>query len=243
MAILCQQHGLLFIQAPRTGCTAIEQLLLERFGGRSVPPENILDKDGFVRVQRKHCTVPQLLREGLLHASYHHRLTTVTTVRNPFDSLVSLYVKKREAYHDRLTDPSSWVHQLRGYVEDMEFCRTHTFEEWILKRYAVSRVDRLLGRGKRSLYGRYVEGVAVVMRFERLQQDFEAVMRSLGVDGDVTIPNVNPTRQRQTSYQSYYTPAVRRLVEYVFKPDLDKYGYAFDERDQRELAPLTVAAR
>ena len=67
MAILCQQHGLLFIQAPRTGCTAIEQLLLERFGGRSVPPENILDKDGFVSVQRKHCTVPQLLREGLVH--------------------------------------------------------------------------------------------------------------------------------------------------------------------------------
>ena len=125
----------------------------------------------------------------------------------------------------------------------MEYCRTHTFEEWIQKRYSVSRLDRLRGKGRRSLYGRYVAGVASVMRFERLQRDFKAVMRGAGVEGDVTIPNVNPTRQRQNRYQSYYTPAARRLVEYVFKPDIDKYGYAFDEPDQTESSPLTVAAR
>ena len=66
------------------------------------------------------------------------------------------------------------------------------------------------------------------------------MMRSLGIEGDVTIPNVNPTRHRSTTYQSYYTPEARRLVEYVFKPDLDRYGYAFDEQDQRPFAPLNV---
>lgn len=240
MAILCPQSGLLFVQAPRTACTAIEQLLLHRFGGEFLPRENIVDASGFIRVQRKHCTIPQLLAEKLIPADYLQRFTTVTTVRNPYDSLVSLYVKKRTSYQEKLADPTSWVHQLRGYVEDMEFCRTHSFEEWLHKRYAVSRFDRLRGKGRRSLYGRYTDGVAIVMRFERLQQDFEAVMRSLGIDGDVTIPNVNPTRHRSTTYHSYYTPEARRLVEYVFKPDFDKYGYTFDEQDQRPLAPLTV---
>ena len=242
MAIQCQNPNLLFVQAPRTGCTAIEQLLIDRFGGEPLPRENILDSDGFVRVQRKHCTIAQLLRERLIPSDYQHRFTAVTTVRNPYDSLVSVYVKKREAYQEKRADPTSWVHQLRGYVEDLEYCRTHTFEEWLHKRYPVSKLDRLLGQGRRSLYGRYTAGVEVVMRFERLQEDFEALMRGLGVKGDVTIPNVNPTRNRKSSYQDYYSPEARRLVEYVFKPDFEKYGYTFDARDQQPLAPLKVVS-
>ena len=228
MAILCPNYRLLFIQAPRTGCTAVEKLLLERFGGESLPSADVLDADGFIRVGRKHCSIRQLLAEGLIPSAYERQFTTVVTVRNPYDSLVSLYVKKRETYQALLADPASWVHKVRGFVEDIQFCRTHSFEEWLAKRYAVGRIDRLLGRGRRSLYGRYTDGVAVIMRFERLQQDFEAVMRRLGVEGDVTIPSINATRQRTGSYQDYYTPEARRIVEYVFQPELEQYGYTFE---------------
>lgn len=242
MAIICQQHRLLFIQAPRTGCTAIEKLLVDHFGGESLPSEDILDSDGFVRVGRKHCTVKQLLDEKILPTDYATRYTTVTTVRNPFDSLVSLYVKKRESYQERLQDPASWVHRVRGYVEDMEYCRTHTFEEWLFKRYAVSPIDRLLGRRHRSLSGRYTDGVARVLRFERLQADFESVMRHLGIDGDLTIPSINITRQRRNTFQDYYTPDARRLVEYVFGPELDRYGYTFDGLSQQPAAQVEMEA-
>jgi hypothetical protein len=216
--------------------------LLNRFGGESIPPADIIGSDGFIRVGRKHCTIRQLLAEGLIPTDYSKHLTTVATVRNPFDSLVSLYVKKRETYHGErfLKDPGSWVHKIRGFVEDMEFCRTHSFEEWLTKRYAVSRLDRLLGRGRRSLYGRYTDGVAVVMKFERLQQNFEALMRSLNVEGDVTIPNINATRQRRASYQSYYTPQAQRIVEYVFKSELEQYGYSFEGLDDSKTSPQTV---
>ena len=228
MAILCPTHRLLFIQAPRTGCTAVEKLLLERFDGRSLPATDIIDANGFIRVGRKHCSIRQLLAEGLIPPTYDKELTTLVTVRNPYDSLVSLYVKKRETYQTLLADPASWVHKVRGFVEDIEFCRTHSFEEWLTKRYAVGRLDKLLRRGHRSLYGRYTEGVSVVMRFERLQQDFEAVMRRVGVEGDVTIPKFNATRQRTRNYQDYYTPEARRIVEYVFQPELQQYGYTFE---------------
>jgi len=241
VAVICRGHRLLFIQAPRTGCTAIENLLGERFGGESLPTTDIIGPDGFVRVGRKHCTVRQLLAEGLLPADYSKQFTTVTSVRNPFDSLVSLYVKKRETYHGErfLKDPNSWVHKTRGFVEDMEFCRTHTFDEWLVKRYAVSTWDKLLRRGRRSLSGKYTEGVAVVMRFERLQEDFEAMMRGLGVRGDVTIPSINVTQQRRARYQDYYTPAGRQLVEYVFQHELERYGYSFD--GLRDTRPVTQA--
>lgn len=242
MAIICSRYRLLFIQAPRTGCTAIEKLLVDHFGGESLPSDDILGDEGFVRVGRKHCTIRQLLREGLIPPDYQDRYTTVTTVRNPFDSLVSFYVKKRETYQERLKDPDSWIHRVRGYVEDMEYCRTHTFEQWLFKRYQVGPLNRLLGRGHRSLSGRYTDGVSKVMRFERLQEDFTAMMWELGIEGDVTIPNVNATRQRRNSYQQYYTPEARRLVEYVFKPELDRYGYTFDGVPAAAAAQLTTEA-
>lgn len=232
MAILCPNYRLLFIQAPRTGCTAVEQLLINRFGGELVPADHLYDAEGRIRMSRKHCSIRQLLDEGLIPVDYQHRFTTVTTVRNPFDSLVSLYVKKRDKYQELLKDSGSWIHQVRGYVEDMEFCRTHTFEEWLVEHYAVGTFDRLRGKGRRALYGRYTQGVAIIMRFERLQPDFERVMLGLGVADDVTIPNVNVTSQRKRSYQDYYTTTARQLVEYVFKPELEEHGYTFEGLDE-----------
>ncbi len=121
-------------------------------------------------------------------------------------------MKKRDKYRELLDDPTSWIHQVRGYVEDMEFCRTHTFEEWLTKRYTVGAFDRFRGKGRRSLYGRYTQGVEIVLRFERLQADFDAVMRGrLGVTEDITIPNVNITPQRSGSYRDYYSAGARRL--------------------------------
>ena len=49
-----------------------------------------------------------------------------------------------------------------------------------------------------------------------------------------------PYVEAEAASVSYQTPEARRLVEYVFKPDLDRYGYAFDEQDQRPFAPLNV---
>ena len=243
MAIVCRRLRLLFIQAPRTGCTALEQLLVERFGGELLPAEHLYNAEGHIRVQRKHCSIRQLLEEGLIPADYRQQFTTATTVRNPFDSLVSLYVKKRDKYQELLSDPSSWIYQVRGYVEDMEFCRTHTFEEWLKEHYAVGTFDRLRGKGRRSLSGRYTQGVEIVMRFERLQADFEAMMRGgLGVTEDVTIPSVNITSQRKGTYRSYYSSEARRLVEYVFKQELDAYGYTFEGLDESTATSQRVGS-
>lgn len=193
-----------------------------------MPPQDILDDTGSFDVPRKHCSIRQLLAKRLIPADYASTLITFTSVRNPYDSLASLYVKKRDKYRPLLADRSSWIYKVPGYVEDMEFCRTHSFEEWIEMHYPVSWLERMMGRGRRSLHARYTVGVDHVMRFERLQHDFEAVMRAAGIVDGVTIPAVNATPGKRADYQSYYTPQARRTVEYVFKPDLDKYGYSFD---------------
>ena len=177
---------------------------------------------------------------GLIDEREASALCTFTSVRNPYDSLASMYVKKREKYQPLLADKSAWIYRVPGYVADMEFCRTHTFEEWLNLHYSVSRADRWLGRRQRSLYNKYTRGVKRVLRFERLQDDFEQLMRGVGVQGDVTIPKFNATPTRRASYQSYYTPTARKLVEYVFKPDLDRYGYSFDGLDETRAVEQPV---
>ena len=68
-----------------------------------------------------------------------------------------------------------------------------------------------------------------MLRFERLQEDFDELMRTVGVQERLVIAKRNVTRQRdQRPYQEFYTPSVRSLVEEVFAEDLAEYGYRFD---------------
>jgi hypothetical protein len=227
MAIVSQTHGLLFVMTPRTGCTAIGSLLADSLGGDYLPPENILDERGFFLVQRKHCTLAQLLAHGILTDAQRRSLFAFGAVRNPFDSLVSLYTKLSVVYQPGLKDPDSWVHKVKGYAQEMEFCRTHTFSEWIEQRYAPSLWNRLKGDGRKTLNARYVDGVDFVMRFERLQRDFDEVLRQAGVPQALTIPRINVTANRDKDYRRYYTPAARRFVEYALDRELVQFGYEY----------------
>jgi hypothetical protein len=228
LAIICRDHRLLFIQAPRTGCTAIARVLIERFRGEQLPAQDVLNADGSFRVPKKHCSLRQLVESRILTESDASQLVSFTAIRNPFDSLASMYVKKRDKYQPLLADTNAWIYKVPGYVADMEFCRTHSFSEWLEKHYGVSWLDRLLDRGHRSLHERYTRGVKHVIKFERLQQGFEQVMFSVGVVRDLDVPKFNATPRKGSTYQTYYDDEARRLVEYVFREDLRRWGYSFD---------------
>ena len=51
--------------APHTGCTAIGEVLRERFDAQFLPPDDVLAADGTVRIARKHTRLQQLLDAGL----------------------------------------------------------------------------------------------------------------------------------------------------------------------------------
>ena len=227
MAILCRNHNLLFIMTPRTGCTAIGEMLCNELGGEYLPAEDILNDEGNIVVQKKHSTVRQLLDCDLLDRATCDSLLKFTAVRNPFDSFVSLYVKKSSRSEELLGDPESFVHRMPQYKEDVYYCATHSFDEWIANRFAVSRLERLFRKGRRSLFDRYTEGVDCVMRFENLQEDFDRLLHQAGVGKKLDIPRINPTTSRNDNYREYYSPESRAIIEYAFASDLKKYGYAF----------------
>ena len=136
-------------------------------------------------------------------------------------------MKKRHKYQKNLADPSSWVHRDSDYVDDIRFCRDHSFDQWIARHYRGSTLKRLLGRGRHSMYAKFAEGTDFVVRFEQLNHDFAEALRRAGVAQHVELPTVNVTDDRAPSYRSYYSDASRRVVQRTFRADLEQYGYCF----------------
>lgn len=232
MAVIVDDLDLLFILTPRTGSTAIGQkVMIEKWGGRWIPEDDILDKSGRVLIPRKHTTLKALLDHGLISHGRRAELTAFTTVRNPYESMVSLYLKQRNDYQPLLEDPESWVNKRPGYREMMLIASEKVFPEWLRERYrrgsfprrAYRRVRRLV----RSPELNMIHGVDYVLRFEHLQSEFDRMLNGLGIP-PTTIPYYNITRSKDDNWREYYDRNSARLVKHVHRQIIKRYGYSFD---------------
>ena len=226
MAIISRTHNFLFIMTPRTASTAVGELLCQELEGERIPKEDIFNEQGFFKVQSKHSTLSDLLGNDLLAAEEAKSLLKFTTVRNPFDSLVSLYQKRRSKYQPLIDDPNSWIYKVPNYVEDMEYCQTHSFNAWIMKHYLRSSVKRLIG-GAPSMYSRFTNGMDMVLRFENIQADFQEFLQAANISHSLSVPHINSTKERKNGYRQYYNLLSRRIVEFALHDDLKRYGYNF----------------
>ena len=212
---------------PRTACTAIGELLCKHYGGEFLPPQDILNGDGRISVQKKHSTLAELIRNHLLTAEEAGSLLKVATVRNPFDTLVSLYFKQRYKYRPLLDDPNSWVNRYPTYAKNMRYAQTHSFDAWVLRKCAIQAAKRLRGDPP-SMFYNYTEGIDVAMRYETIGDDLRDVFSRAGMPTDVTIPSVNRTEERPThGYNSFYSRWSMLAVSIAFSDDLRRYGYVF----------------
>jgi hypothetical protein len=235
MAFVSDRYNFLFIMSPRTGCTAIAYgVLVPELGAVRVPWKDILDENGRIVVDSKHGTLEDLLTHGLLLPEKAERLFKFCAVRNPFDSLVSLYTKHRTTYSELADDPKSFLHKKPGALDDLKRASQMSFSDWVVERYTRpgtwKRPWRMFGRRParpQHMYRRYIDGVDHIMRFERLQDDLDEVLTKVGAPTGLEIPNLNPTPEREKDYRSYYSPEARKIVERVFRPDMERFGYRF----------------
>jgi len=223
MPILSEQHRYLFLLAPRTASTAVAEALCSQGAGRWVPEKNLYDRRGRIILQKKHGTARDLLRFGLLTKNDLANLTVFTAVRNPFDSLVSLYVKKRTSYQPLRERDDTFVNRIPRFSSDMDFVMDHSFSEWIDYRYRVpARVPFLAIH----MYRKYLRDADEIMRFETVEADLGRIADRLGV-GVVNLTQKNVTQERRPAYRDYYTDRSRRIVQKIFRPDLERFHYKF----------------
>jgi hypothetical protein len=228
MAIVSLRYKYLFLMNPRTACTAVAEVLRERFDGSFLPEEPLVNDSGRYLVDSRHCTLEQLRTHGILDAEVIGSLYKFTAVRNPFDSLVSLYIKQSAAYQPKLEDPNSWVHHVNGhYSQSMLFARDHTFPEWVQWNYGQRQARHLFRLQRRSLSSQFTTGSDFVMRFEKIEADLNQVLKLIGINERVELPLVNDTPGKTLMYRDYYDERSRSIVQTVFAAELRHFGYAF----------------
>jgi hypothetical protein len=66
--------------------------------------------------------------------------------------------------------------------------------------------------------------VDFVGRFERLEPDFDAVARRLGVSRTLPVRNQSPHRD----YRTYYDTESQAIVADFYRKDVDLFAYRFD---------------
>ena len=109
MALLSDRHRFLFILNPRTASGALARALSSATDARPFPEAPVLDASGRIAVAAKHGTIRQIREAGLLDDRALAGLFKLVVVRNPYDSLVSLWTKLacNPEYHALLGDPES----------------------------------------------------------------------------------------------------------------------------------------
>ena len=227
MAIICRKHKVLFIMTPRTACTAIGELLCTYYGGEFLPAHDILDSRGMIFVQKKHSTLSELIEHKLISSEELKSLLKIAAVRNPFDSLVSLYLKQRLKYRPLLADPTSWVHRSVRYARYMRYAERHSFNQWLLRVSYRKFVKRLLGI-RASLFSEYTRGMDIILRYERIEEDLKETFRRAEIPWMADLPRVNRTDERkEQNYRSSYSALTQAAVRFIYAYDLKTYDYQF----------------
>jgi hypothetical protein len=124
-----------------------------------------------------------------------------TCVRNPWDRMVSFYFTPTQS-------PENW---------DRKKFRRVIFD-------ALSLGDYLrLDQGKEDPFA----NVDYIMRLENLPNDFETVCHNLDIPVK-PLPQYN--RSTREHYSKYYDDELRELVRRRFAAEIERFGYAFEQR-------------
>jgi hypothetical protein len=183
---------------------------INRTGGTSVERAFGFNTHLPVDKGHDHSTPTKLIRK--LGRAKWERYFKFAIVRNPWDRLVSVY-QMRKGY---------------GMIPEM------SFDEWLggdspaCDRYPNSPLD------PRSWWmhqvnwitdGKGREVLDFVGRYERLAEDFATVCRRVGAD--VTLPRLNSFER--SHYSSFYDAALRQRVADLCRPDIERFGYTFED--------------
>lgn len=219
------RHGYLFVQLPHTGCSAVAQELVDHYDGQ--------------KILGKHATYREFEASG----SDWKPDFVFSTVRHPLDDIVSTFEKLR-TNHESYDDPARHVDAPGGFVDDkaverFEFVQSGAGFEAYVRKYHALPFDNWASLDH--------ERFDFVMRFEHLTDDFDRVLRMLGIEPVRSLPRRNATQRAGGTWQDYWaSPELRRFIAARVAPFMRDWGYEFPP-DWPSVAPpsamLSTAVR
>ena len=199
------QKRFLFVHIPKTAGNSIQTIL--RYYSEDEIVALRAEQDGIERFglrnpnyKIKKHSTLAEYRAALGEARFRD-LYKFTCVRNPWDRMVSYYF---------------------GTTQLVETLDRKEFRKLILGALSVTDCLRL-DKGEADPFG----NMDYIIRFENLADDFRAVCARVGIP-DAPLPQYN--RSDREHYSNYYDAELRELIRKRFAPEIDRFGYTFEER-------------
>lgn len=200
--MISREYRFIFVHIPKTGGNSVSRALLPYTESRleeAESPAGWGSGENFWTVdpvfgRDKHFTVDDYANVMDLRG---YRL--FTTVRNPWDRLVSLYFFRKQT---KLLDWQS--------VGPEEFDKAE-----FLRFLPLAEPPQVAYLGARQVH---------VLRYERLQSDFAAMCRTLGLE-NVTLDRLNASRR--PSYRDLLDADLVAEIGRIYAADVDRFGYRF----------------
>lgn len=205
--IISHTHRYLFVQLPHAGSTAIGAELIENYAGTAT--------------LRKHAHYLEFLRTA---SPAEKKYFVFSSIRNPLDEAISIYTHFKTNPYQRFTN-SKKLKKNGGWVDDY----TADFYQWF------AQVQPDFPTFFRQYYKLPYDNSSClahhqfdyVIRFENLQAGFSEALKLLGLEQKRPLPLVNPTKNKEGTLLSYYSPPLQAEAKRVFGPFMRKWGYQF----------------
>jgi len=203
--IISHKNKYVFVQTPRTASTAIGKELRLNYEG-----EDIL---------WKHARYSDFLK---IATSDEKNYFAFTGIRNPSDSLVSLYFKLKtnhEGSYEGENGPEKWVSKQK--IEQYNFIKkiNADFPAFFNKFYA----DKIYNKQRLT---KDFDSTDYIYRFENLQEDFSTILNKLGLKQKRVLPIINETTEKK-KYEAYYTKDIQKRAWLHFEKQMRELEYDF----------------
>jgi hypothetical protein len=226
VAVYSVQYKYIFFANPQTASKSIAKTLNVALDGHPMPEREVREGNEVI-VKKHHATWQQLQDFNFMSRAQLDELFTFTSVRNPFDLLVSRYLKRKGRFTDQ-PDKYRWAQDNPRIKASMEAARDLSFPGWV-----AGQLKRHKEKDK-TVTGplEYLDHADYVIRFEALQAGFDEVLRRLGVAEPIAIMRENVTSERgagevKRHYTEFYDDASRELVARAYAPIIERFGYQF----------------
>jgi len=218
--LLSLKYNFLFVHIAKTGGTSVRDALWwYKWTDPYRIPQFLCSKVSALTGHRIGAKFPRhakaIAAQEMLPRELYQRLFKFAFVRNPWDLQVSSYHHIRRERPDVIADITDFAGFLRWKFDPARPPQYHADMSTELQS------DYLI-----DLHGTNI--VDYVGRYEFLLEDFEAACRKIGIRCP-KLPHRRRADDRSKDYRSYFDDASAELVANHYRPDLERFGYRYDD--------------
>lgn len=212
--IISKEYKYVFVELPQTASSAIARELVANYKGSEILFKHALYSTNFLRQASEE----------------EKKYKVISGLRNPMDICVSNYFKFKTDHENRYSNPRFMKHGLlRKYIMRWWNVKQYkniigkeeSFEDFFLRAYKIPYASWSIMEHKRC---------DLIIRFESLQKDFDAMLELVGAEKLRDIPIANKTAAKTKTFWEYYdSPKAKKRAKYIFGPYMERWGYAFPD--------------